>query len=72
MAWSLPNWHAAVDSPKDGIDGCWLTCRFMGIVEDVGPAVKDIKKGDRVVAAFDLGCGSCFYCKKDLYSSCDT
>jgi Zn-dependent alcohol dehydrogenase len=33
--------------------------QFMGIVEDVGDQVKNVKKGDRVVAAFDLGCGSC-------------
>lgn len=31
----------------------------MGIVEDVGDQVKNVKKGDRVVAAFDLGCGGC-------------
>ena len=29
----------------------------MGIVDDVGPGVKGIKKGDRVVASFDMGCG---------------
>ena len=28
----------------------------MGIVDSVGPAVKTLKKGDRVVASFDLGC----------------
>jgi threonine dehydrogenase-like Zn-dependent dehydrogenase len=33
--------------------------QFMGIVEAVGPEVKNFKKGDRVVACFDLGCGSC-------------
>lgn len=33
--------------------------QFMGIVEDVGPEVKNFKKGDRVVACFDLGCGEC-------------
>ena len=31
----------------------------MGIVDDVGPEVKNFKKGDRVVACFDLACGSC-------------
>ena len=36
----------------------------MGIVEEVGPEVAKIKKGDRVVVAFDLGCGSCLYCKE--------
>lgn len=37
---------------------------FMGIVEEVGPEVKDIKKGDRVVSSFDMGCGRCYFCKK--------
>jgi threonine dehydrogenase-like Zn-dependent dehydrogenase len=37
---------------------------FMGIIEDVGPAVKSMKKGDRVVAAFDIACGHCFFCSK--------
>ena len=31
----------------------------MGIVDEVGPEVKNFKKGDRVVASFDLACGSC-------------
>ena len=31
----------------------------MGIVDDVGPDVKNFKKGDRVVASFDLACGAC-------------
>ncbi len=33
--------------------------QFMGIVDDVGPDVKNFKKGDRVVASFDLACGAC-------------
>jgi threonine dehydrogenase-like Zn-dependent dehydrogenase len=51
--------------------GDLLGHEFMGIVEDVGPEVKNFKKGDRVVACFDLGCGSCMYCSKGLHSSCD-
>ena len=34
----------------------------MGIVDDVGPEVKNVKKGDRVVACFDIGCGQCAPC----------
>lgn len=32
---------------------------FMGIVEAVGPEVKDIKVGDRVVASAVIACGEC-------------
>lgn len=45
---------------------------FMGVVEDVGPNVKNVKKGDRVVVSFDIGCGRCSYCKGTMYSSCAT
>ena len=41
-----------------------------GIVEEVGSGVTKIKKGDRVVAAFDFACGSCFFCEKGVHSSC--
>lgn len=45
---------------------------FMGIVEEVGSQVTKLKKGDRVVVPFTISCGSCFFCKKQLYSCCDT
>lgn len=44
----------------------------MGIVEDVGPEVKHIKKGDRVISSFAMGCGTCFYCQRGLFTSCAT
>jgi S-(hydroxymethyl)glutathione dehydrogenase/alcohol dehydrogenase len=43
----------------------------MGIVEEVGPEVTKVKKGDRVVIPFNISCGSCFYCQHDLESQCD-
>jgi threonine dehydrogenase-like Zn-dependent dehydrogenase len=44
---------------------------FMGIVEEVGPSVQNLKPGDRVVVPFTIACGNCFYCKRQLWSSCD-
>ena len=44
---------------------------FMGIVEETGPSVKNLKRGDRVVVPFDIACGQCQYCHDDLWSQCD-
>lgn len=43
----------------------------MGIVEEVGPSVTKLKKGDRVVIPFNIACGECIYCKHELESQCD-
>lgn len=43
----------------------------MGIVEEVGPEVTRVKKGDRVVIPFNVSCGECFYCKNEMESQCD-
>jgi threonine dehydrogenase-like Zn-dependent dehydrogenase len=44
---------------------------FMGEVVEVGRAVKNLKRGDRVVVPFTIACGSCFFCKRDLWSACE-
>ncbi len=44
----------------------------MGIVEEVGSDVKQIKPGDRVVIPFNISCGHCFMCDQQLYSQCET
>jgi threonine dehydrogenase-like Zn-dependent dehydrogenase len=43
----------------------------MGIVVEVGSAVKKLKKDDRVVVPFTISCGDCFFCKKTLFAACD-
>jgi S-(hydroxymethyl)glutathione dehydrogenase/alcohol dehydrogenase len=40
----------------------------MGIVEEVGPGVTKLKKGDRVIIPFNIACGEYFYCKNHLES----
>lgn len=43
----------------------------MGIVEEAGKEVSNLKKGDRVIVPFPVACGHCWYCEHDLWSQCD-
>ncbi len=45
--------------------------QFMGVVDRVGPNVKNLKVGQRVVSSFQIACGECDYCKQKLSSFCD-
>ena len=36
----------------------------MGVIEEVGGAVRQLRKGDRVVMPFNISCGSCFNCTR--------
>lgn len=44
---------------------------FMGEVVEIGPEVKKVKKGERVVVPSFIVCGQCWYCQHDLFSLCD-
>ncbi len=44
---------------------------FMGVIEEAGSGVKDLKKGDRVVIPFPIACGRCFFCQDDLPGHCE-
>jgi threonine dehydrogenase-like Zn-dependent dehydrogenase len=44
----------------------------MGIVEEVGSAVTDLKPGDRVVVPFNISCGACWMCSRGLFAHCET
>jgi threonine dehydrogenase-like Zn-dependent dehydrogenase len=44
----------------------------MGIVEEVGSEVTNLKAGDRVVIPFQIACGHCWMCQHDLQTQCET
>ena len=51
--------------------GQTLGHEFMGVVEEAGPHVTEVKVGDRVVIPFNLSCGHCWFCRQGLWSQCD-
>jgi threonine dehydrogenase-like Zn-dependent dehydrogenase len=44
----------------------------MGEVVEAGRDVKTLRRGDRVVVPFTISCGTCFFCRKQMFSLCDT
>ena len=44
---------------------------FMGEVMEVGPGVKHLRVGDRVVVPFTIACGNCWSCQQGMTSLCE-
>lgn len=44
---------------------------FMGVVEEVGAEVTNLRRGDRVVVPFPIACGHCFFCDHELPGHCE-
>jgi threonine dehydrogenase-like Zn-dependent dehydrogenase len=43
---------------------------FVGKVMEVGSSVRNLQVGDNVLVPFNIFCGTCFFCQKELYSNC--
>src|ERR1700749_1050282 len=44
---------------------------FMGIVQELGSEVRNLKRGDRVVVPFPIACGGCYFCQHQLPGHCE-
>ena len=44
---------------------------FMGEVVEVGSEINHLQVGDRVVTAFPIACGRCFFCREEMFSLCE-
>ncbi len=61
-------WHG---EPRPGPEFV-MGHEFLGVIEDVGGAVQRFRRGDRVLVACTLGCGTCSLCRAGVYSGCHT
>ena len=43
---------------------------FTGVVEEIGSSVQKLKVGDQVLVPFNIACGTCPFCKQELYGNC--
>ena len=43
---------------------------FVGKVMEIGPSVRHLAVGDRVLVPFNIFCGACYFCQRELYSNC--
>lgn len=43
---------------------------FVGVVQELGADVHNLKVGDKVLVPFNIACGECVFCKRELYGNC--
>jgi S-(hydroxymethyl)glutathione dehydrogenase / alcohol dehydrogenase len=60
-------YNGAFPQPKSLV----LGHEFMGIVEEVGSGVMNLKRGDRVVVPFPIACGQCWFCQHEFPTQCE-
>lgn len=62
--------HLYNGSVPDTRVGMTFGHEFTGIIEAIGPEVKDLKRGDHVLVPFNIACGKCVFCQQGLYGNC--
>ena len=63
--------HMVRGTISDMVPGTILGHEGVGVVEEVGSAVRNVRKGDRVIIPSTIACGYCSYCRDGYYSQCD-
>lgn len=62
--------HIKHGSVPRAVTGITVGHEMVGIVEEVGSAVTNVKAGDRVTVNVETFCGECFFCKRGFVNNC--
>ncbi len=62
--------HILHGSVPRAVPGITVGHEMVGIVEEVGPAVKNVRPGDRVAVNVETFCGECFFCRNGWVNNC--
>ena len=57
-------------APCPGLPGITVGHEMVGVVEEVGDAVRRVRPGDRVTVNVETFCGSCFFCQHGWVNNC--
>ena len=63
--------HMVRGTLSDMEPGTILGHEGVGIIEEMGPGVRNLRKGERVVIPSTIACGHCSYCRAGYYAQCD-
>ena len=62
--------HIKHGSVSKAVKGITLGHEMVGIVEEIGDEVKNVKCNDRVTVNVETFCGKCFFCKNGFVNNC--
>ncbi len=62
--------HIKHGSVLRAVHGITVGHEMVGIVEEIGADVKNVKPGDRVTVNVETFCGECYFCKKGYVNNC--
>ncbi len=62
--------HIKHGSVPRAIPGITVGHEMVGVVEEVGEAVRRVKPGDRVTVNVETFCGECFFCRHGYVNNC--
>ena len=62
--------HIKHGSVPRAVPGITVGHEMVGVVEEVGSEVRNVKPGDRVTVNVETFCGECFFCKNGFVNNC--